>query len=60
MGVGEPKVTQSVVKSLASSGPFEKIIKNWKFFEILHVKDTEKNDSVTFKSRSKSGNFRHF
>ena len=28
MGVGEPKVTQSVVKSLASSGPFEKIIKN--------------------------------
>ena len=34
MDVGKPQVTQSAVKSLASSGPFKKFRKNWTFFEM--------------------------
>ena len=46
MGAGRPEVTLSAVKSLASSGAFEKLTKNlksWKNLKSLHGQHTEES-----------------
>ena len=54
------KLIKTIIKFMEKHGEQEKSKKKLKFFRNLKCKRYWRIDSVTFKRRSKNGNFRHF